>query len=237
MDKIICVICNIVNAFKTNSFTVNASGGGGGTPVPPTIGSVTPNSGTANASATVTITLSGTSLPPSGTTPTSVTLGGVTGTAVSYNGSAVTATFTLPTTTGLKNIVLDFPVPSGQPALTITGTNVFTVNAAGGGGGPATTVAPGGTATRGTTVTVTITLPTTPPLPPLLNMMGQPLLPTSVTLAGITGTSVSRPAQATVVATFIVPANAITGAQNVVVSFPGMPTGPTVTLTGGVTIQ
>lgn len=227
----------------TNVFTVNAAGGGGGgTPVPPTIGNVTPNSGNANASATVTITLNGTNLPPNGTIPNSVTLGGVTGTGVSYNGSAVTATFTLPAATGLKNIVIDFPVPQGQPALTITGTNVFTVTAAGGGGGgTSTTTAPGGTATRGTTATVTITLPTDPPQPPLTDpMTSQTILPSSVTLAGITGSSISRPAQGTVVATFVIPANATTGAQNVVVTFPpppGQPMGATYTLTGGVTIQ
>ena len=228
----------------TNVFTVNAAGGGGGggTPAPPTIGNVTPNSGNANATATVTITLSGTNLPPSGTTPNSVTLGGVAGTGVSYNGSAVTATFTLPGATGLKNIVIDFPVPQGQPALTITGTNVFTVNAAGGGGGgTSTTTAPGGTATRGTTVTVTITLTAPPNLPPLTDMMtSQTILPSSVTLGGISGASISRPAQGTVVATFVIPGNATTGPQNVVVTFPpppGMPMGATYTLTGGVTIQ
>lgn len=222
----------------TNVFTVNTGGGGGETPVPPTIASVTPNSGTASASATVTITLSGTNLPPNGTLPTSVTLGGVAGTGVSYNGSAVTATFTLPASTGLKNIVIDFPVPQGQPALIITGTNVFTVNAAG--GGTTTSVAPGGSATRSSTVTVTITLPSDPPQPPLMDMMGQTILPSSVTLGGITGTSISRPAEGIVVATFIIPANATTGAQNVVVTFappPGMPMGASYTLTGAFTIQ
>ena len=219
----------------TNVFTVNTAS----TPVPPTIGSVTPNSGNANVSATVTITLSGTNLPPNGTVPNSVTLGGVTGTAVSYNGSAVTASFTLPSATGQKNIVIDFPVPQGQPALTITGTNVFTVNAAG--GGTSTTTAPGGTATRGTTVTVTITLPSNPPQPPLTDpMTSQTILPQTVTLGSITGTSISRPAQGTVVATFVIPGNATTGAQNVVVTFPpppGQAQGATYTLTGGVTIQ
>ncbi|KAF0176312.1 MAG: Uncharacterized protein FD161_3098 [Limisphaerales bacterium] len=228
----------------TNVFTVNAAGGGGGggTPAPPTIASVTPNSGTASASATVTITLGGTNLPPADAVPTSVTLGSASGTGISYNGTAVTATFTLPVTTGLQNVVVTFPAPpTGGVALVITGTNVFTVNAGGGGGGgTSATTAPGGTATRGSTVTVTITLPTDPPQPPLTDMMAQTILPSSVTLAGITGTSISRPAQGTVVATFVIPANAATGAQNVVVTFPpppGMPMGATYTLTGGVTIQ
>ena len=96
-------------------------------------------------------------------------------------------------------------------------------------GGGNTSVVPGGNAARGTTVTVTITLPTTPPQPPAAN------LPTSVTLAGtITGTAISRPAQGTVIATFAIPAGAPTGAQNVVVVFNPA---PTYTLTGGFTIQ
>ncbi|MEY4201007.1 MAG: hypothetical protein RLZZ265_2747 [Verrucomicrobiota bacterium] len=217
------------------------AGGGGGTPVPPTITSVTPNSGTSSASATITITLGGTNLPPADAVPTSVTLGSVSGTGISYNGSAVTANFTLPVTTGLQNIVVTFPAPpTGGVALSITGTNVFKVNASGG-GGPSTTTAPAGTASRGTTVTVTITLPANPPQPPLTDpMTSQTILPQTVTLGTINGTNISRPVQGTVVATFVIPANATTGAQNVVVTFPpppGMPTGATYTLTGGVTIQ
>ena len=81
------------------------------------------------------------------------------------------------------------------------------------------TVAPGGSATRGTTVTVTITLPSTPPWPPA----NAPI--TSVTLAGsIAGTSISDSTQGTVIATFTIPANASTGAQNIVVVFTSGPT-------------
>ncbi len=111
-------------------------------------------------------------------------------------------------------------------------TALATYDSAGGttgGGGGSTSVAPGGSATRGTTVTVTITLPTTPPWPPA----GAPV--SSVTLAGtITGTSVSYTTQGQVVATFTIPAGAPTGAQNVVVVFN---MGPTYTLTGGFTIN
>lgn len=97
------------------------------------------------------------------------------------------------------------------------------------GGGGTTSVAPGGSASRGTTVTVTITLPTTPPLPPAN------VVPQSITLAGsIAGTAISRPSQATAQATFAIPANAATGAQNIVVVFNP---GPTYTLTGGFTIN
>jgi hypothetical protein len=99
----------------------------------------------------------------------------------------------------------------------------------GGGGGGTAVIAPGGSATRGTTITMTITLPTTPPLPPAN------IIPTSITLAGsIAGTSISRPAQGTAQATFTIPAGAATGAQNVVVVFNP---GPTYTLTGGFTIN
>jgi len=99
-----------------------------------------------------------------------------------------------------------------------------------GGGGTVTTVAPGGTATRGTTVTVTITLPTTPPAPPIN------VLPTSITIGGtISGTSISRPSATTAQATFVIPSGTTTGAKNVVVTFTSP--GPTDTLTGGITIN
>ena len=97
-----------------------------------------------------------------------------------------------------------------------------------GGGGGSTAVAPGGSVTRGSTVVVTITLTAPPNLPPLLNMQGQTLLPSTAVLATtISGSSISRPAQATVLATFVVPANAPTGLQNIVVTFPAPPTGGT----------
>ena len=99
----------------------------------------------------------------------------------------------------------------------------------GGGGGGTNVVAPGGTVLRGGTYTVTITLPTTPPQPPAN------LVPISVTLAGtITGTSISRPAQGTVIATFTIPAGAPTGAQNIVVTFNPA---PTYTMNGALTIN
>ena len=113
-----------------------------------------------------------------------------------------------------------------RTALATFDANGFNYSQGGGGGN---SVAPGGSAARGATVTVTITLPTAPPQPPAN------LVPTSVTLAGtIAGTSISRPAQGTVVATFTIPAGAPTGAQNVVVTFNPA---PTYTLTGGFTIQ
>ena len=87
------------------------------------------------------------------------------------------------------------------------------------------TVAPGGSATRGTTVQVTITLPSTPPNPPA----GAPI--TSVTLAGsIVGTGITDTVAGTVTATFTIPSNASTGLQNVVVVFNSP--APTYTVTG-----
>ena len=98
-----------------------------------------------------------------------------------------------------------------------------------GASGGTTSVAPGGSASRGTTVTVTITLPSTPPWPPA----NAPI--TSVTLAGtINGTGISDSTQGQVVAAFTIPSDASTGAQDVVVVFNN---GPTYTLSGGFTIN
>ncbi|RYD73632.1 MAG: YHYH protein [Verrucomicrobiaceae bacterium] len=107
-------------------------------------------------------------------------------------------------------------------------SNYDSTGFSGGGNGSTGVVAPGGSAARGSTVTVTITLPTTPPQPPAN------LVPASVILGGtITGTSISRPTQGTVVATFAIPANAPTGAQNIVVTFNPA---PSYTMTGAITI-
>jgi hypothetical protein len=91
------------------------------------------------------------------------------------------------------------------------------------------TVAPGGSANRGTTVTVTITIPNSPPWPPA----NAPI--TSVVLAGsIAGTAITDSTQGTVLGTFTIPSNASTGAQNIVVTFSN---GPTYTLSGEFTIN
>ncbi len=81
-----------------------------------------------------------------------------------------------------------------------------------------TSVAPGGSASRGQTVTVTITLPSSPPNPPA----NAPI--TSVVLGGsITSTSNTDATVGTVVSTFTIPSNATTGAQNIVVTFQSGP--------------
>jgi YHYH protein len=97
-----------------------------------------------------------------------------------------------------------------------------------GGSGTGNSTAPGGTITRGTTVTVTITLPTTPPQPPVN------VIPASITMDGMTGSSISRPTQGSAVATFVVPANATTGLKTIIVTFNP---GPTYTMTNAVTFQ
>jgi len=126
------------------------------------------------------------------------------------------------------------PVAGGWNFYRVARTAVAAFDSAGsttilGGSGIATSVAPNGGANPGTTVTVTITLPTLPPWPP-----ANAPTPT-VTLAGsIPGVNVSVPASGTVLATFVIPANAATGPQNVVVTYSP---GPTYTLTGGFTIN
>lgn len=98
-----------------------------------------------------------------------------------------------------------------------------------GGGTGSTAVAPGGSAAAGTTVTVTITLPATPPNPP------QTVIPSSITLGGtIVGTALSRPSATTARATFAIPAGTAAGARNIVVTFSP---GPTYTLVGGFTVN
>ncbi len=130
------------------------------------------------------------------------------------------------TETGAKNSHTKRFYRLTRTSLASFDSNGFDYTTTGGGG---TSVAPGGSAARGTTVTITITLPTTPPNPP------SNVVPSSITIGGtITGTSISRPSATTAQATFVVPANATTGAKNVVVVFSP---GPTYTLTNGFTIN
>jgi YHYH protein len=100
------------------------------------------------------------------------------------------------------------------------GTTLFATNS----------VAPGGSASRGQTVLLTITLPGSPPNPP----SGAPV--TSVTIGGsLTATSATCTASGIVTAIIAIPANTVvTNLQNVVVQFNPM---PSYTLTGGFTIN
>jgi len=125
--------------------------------------------------------------------------------------------------------------PPGHYYYRVGRTSVATYDSAGAtsisgsSGSGSSAIAPGGSASRGTTVTVTITLPTTPPSPPANPPNTSLTLPGSNSVASITDST-----SGTVVATFVIPAGASTGAQNIVVSFTS---GPTYTLTGGFTIN
>lgn len=99
------------------------------------------------------------------------------------------------------------------------GTTLFTT----------TSSAPGGSASPGQNVTITITLPSSPPNPPA----NAPI--SSVTLGGISGTGISDATQGTVTATFSIPANTSPGQVNIVVTFPSP--APAYTLADGFTIN
>lgn len=116
-----------------------------------------------------------------------------------------------------------------QTALAAFDPATGTATGGGGGGGGGGGVIPGGppltsvspdTATRGTTVTLTMVLGGTPP--------PATLAPTSALLGTISGTQLQRNGT-TVTARFAIPANAPSGPQTVSVSFPGPPGQGTVT--------
>jgi len=101
-----------------------------------------------------------------------------------------------------------------------TGTTLFATNGA----------APGGSANRGQTMQLTITLPGTPPNPPA----GAPI--TSFTVGSITALSATCTVSGTVSALFTIPSNYTpTGSQTIVVTFQGGT--PTYTLPSYFTIN
>jgi hypothetical protein len=117
-------------------------------------------------------------------------------------------------------------------------TALATYDSAGTGGGSSggTYAVPGGSVSRGngTNITLSITLTAPPNLPPA----GAPIA--SVTLGSLTATNSSDATQGTVLAGFMIPANATTNVQNVVVTFSppqGQTQGPTYTITNGFTIN
>jgi len=98
-----------------------------------------------------------------------------------------------------------------------------------------TSTVPGGSANPGESLILTITLPSTPPNPPL----NAPTTPTVVltntsTSTGINCVDISRPATNIVTAVVTIPASAAAGTQNVIVNFNSM---PSYTLTGDFTIN
>jgi hypothetical protein len=123
---------------------------------------------------------------------------------------------------------------SGESYYRVARTAVATFDSAGTTTFSVGSSAPGGSANAGTTVTVTITLLSSPPSPPA----NAPI--TSVTLVNvasgtiITGSNNSDSTPGQVVSTFAIPSNAATGTDNVVVVFTS---GPTYTLAGGFTIN
>lgn len=94
-------------------------------------------------------------------------------------------------------------------------------------------VAPGGSASRGSTVVLTITLPSSPPWPPANAPLTSAMLEPVSGGSNIIGTNLLDTTQGTVVGTFPIPSYATTNLQNVVVTFTS---GPTYTLTNGFTI-
>jgi hypothetical protein len=134
----------------------------------------------------------------------------------------ITGSYTNNTTLGRNNYRV-----ARTAVATYDSAGATTINGTGGG---STVNAPGGTVSPGTTVTVTITLPTNPPSPPA----NAPI--TSVVLGGsINGTGISDATSGTVIATFVIPANATAGTENIVVTF-GTP-GPTITVPNALTIE
>lgn len=106
------------------------------------------------------------------------------------------------------------------------GTTIITTNSS---------TVPDGSANPGESLVLTITLPSSPPNPPL----NAPTTPTVVltnttTMTGISCVDISRPATNIVTVVVSIPANTPAGAQNVIVNFNSM---PTYTLTGEFTIN
>ena len=222
-----------INSNGTPVFPYNIGRSFFGNPVGSTVSSI--------AETVTTNFLGGPHLPPVLTTP-SWNNGVVTLTWSATEGGSYRVESSMPPGTWTTNVnsvsaVLDTgsyagSSPEAQKLFRVAQTDLAPYDPVGSsvGSGGATSFAPGGSASRGTTVTVTITLPSNPPWPPA----NAPL--SSVTLAGtIVGSNLSDATQGTVMATFAIPANAATGAQNIVVSFSSP--GPTYTLSGGFTIN
>lgn len=108
----------------TNSTTNGGGTGGAGA----ALASVTPGTGARGTTVTLTMTLGGMA-PPANVNPTSASVGTVAGTNLARNGSAVTATFTIPAnaTPGAVTVSVVFPGPPGMGNVTFSLPNGFTV--------------------------------------------------------------------------------------------------------------
>jgi len=113
----------------------NAAGGGGGMTVNAGVTGISPSTGQAGRSYFVTITLQalpGTpGLPPNGAPLTAATVGGIALVAPTRaSTTTVSGTLNIPSgeTPGLKDVVVSFAGPPGQPAPSYTGTALFRFN-------------------------------------------------------------------------------------------------------------
>ena len=213
---------NTKRFYRVTRTATAAYDGGGGTTGAPTVAS-----SAATSIGSTTATLNGTVTANNLSTTASFEYGLTTGygsTAAATPGTVTgnTATSISAALTGLTaNTTYHFRAKGVNTSGTIYGSDTTFATTSGGGG---TSTAPGGSATRGTSVTVTITLIPGAPLPPLLDQQGQTILPSSVTIADanvgtITGTGISRPAQNTVIATFAIPSGAAAGSHTISVVF------------------
>lgn len=104
------------------------------------------------------------------------------------------------------------------------GTTIFATNG----------VAPGGSAYAGQNVLITITLPNSPPDPPLNAPLPTVVFTNTTAHTGINCQNISHPATNIVTALLLIPSGTSSGSQNVIVTFSPM---PTYTFTGGFTIN
>lgn len=125
--------------------------------------------------------------------------------------------------------------PASQNFYRVGRTSVASYDGAGTTVIATSSIAPGGSANPGQTVYLIITLPSSPPNPPL----NAPTIPTvtlsnTTTTVTISGEDISRAATNILSAIVPIPTNAPAATENVIINFNSM---PTYTLTGGFTIN
>lgn len=115
---------SVTNANTNGGGGPGGPGGGGN----PTLGSVSPSSGSRGTTVTLTMGL-GPMAPPVGINPISASLGTIAGTRVMRSGSNVTAAFAIPSSsgTGPVNVSVVFPGPPGMGNVTFSLVNGFTI--------------------------------------------------------------------------------------------------------------
>ena len=214
----------------TRTFTATYDGGGGGTGAP------TVATGAATAVSATGATLNGTVTANNLSTTASFEYG----TTTSYGSTAAatpaavtgaTATGISAALTGLTSGTLyHFRAKGVNSAGTTYGDDATFTATAGGGSNVAV---PGGTATGGTSVTLTITIPSAsmPPVPPASVAVSNITIGGSA--AGVTA-PLTHVSQYVVTCTYVVPAGS-PGLKTVVVTFPGP--GTTYTLTSALTVN